>query len=37
MKFIMKLVKPLKESSLLIKGVNENESKEQKCGFCSMS
>ena len=39
MEDIMKIVKPLRESSLLINGVsetNENESKEQKGGIQSM-
>ena len=36
---IMKIIKPLEESSLLIKGVSEaikNEAKEQKGGFLGM-
>ena len=36
---IMKIVKPLEESGLLIKGVSEtiqNEAKEQKSGFLGM-
>ena len=36
---IMKIVKSLEESSLLIKGVSEtiqNEKKEQECGFHSI-
>ena len=39
MNHIMKIVKPLKESGLLIKGVSEtikNKAKEQKRGFLSM-
>ena len=39
MKDIMKVVKSLKESNLLIKGVSEsieNEAKEQKVGFLDM-
>ena len=39
MKDIMKIVKPLKDSGLLIKGVSEtikNEAKEQKGGFPGM-
>ena len=40
MKVIMKIVKSLGESGLLLKGVSEtikNEAKEQTCGFRSMS
>ena len=39
MNHIMKIVKPLKESGLLIKGVSKiikNKAKEQKWGFLSM-
>ena len=39
MKDIMKIVKPLEDSGLLLKGVSEtsqNEAKEQKGGFLSM-
>ena len=39
MNHIMKIVKPLKESGLLIKGVSKtikNKAKEQKRGFLSM-
>ena len=39
MEYIMRIVKSLKESDLLIKGIGEtveNESKEQKRGFLSM-
>ena len=40
MEYIIKIVKSLEDSGLLLKGVNEtiqNESKEQKEGFLSMS